>query len=144
MAWAICAVCRRRLNTLGLMRVLPAKKSDERRLAYVLPGVGAFGDAICCLKNRCVETIGAEISKGKPFLGICLGMQLLFEKSRENGLYSGLGLVPGEVVPFPNTVLKVPHMGWNDLAARSNALFDSRRAKVCLFRAYILCGKCAR
>jgi len=120
---------------LGFDARITSQKQEMKDASHiVLPGVGAFGDAICCLEKTGVcETIGAEISKGKPFLGICLGMQLLFEKSLENGLHGGLGLVPGEVVPFPNTVLKVPHMGWNDLAARSNALFDADGQKFVYF-----------
>jgi imidazole glycerol-phosphate synthase subunit HisH len=89
----------------------------------VLPGVGAFADAaenIECSGIR--DAIMSEVRKGKPFLGICLGMQLLFERSYENGVYEGLGLVPGEVVLFKVKGLKVPHMGWNNLAVRENPL----------------------
>lgn len=89
----------------------------------VLPGVGAFADAIECLNRSGMRgAILDEIRKGKPFLGICLGMQLLFERSYENGIYEGLGVVPGEVVPFRIEGLKVPHMGWNDLVVRDNPL----------------------
>jgi imidazole glycerol phosphate synthase glutamine amidotransferase subunit len=80
---------------LGFDARITSQKQEMKDASHiVLPGVGAFGDAICCLEKTGVcETIGAEISKGKPFLGICLGMQLLFEKSLENGLHGGLGLV---------------------------------------------------
>ena len=92
----------------------------------VLPGVGAFADAADCFeKSGMRDTMLREVSKGKPLLGICLGMQLLFDKSYENGEYTGLGLVPGAVIPFEVNNLKVPHMGWNNLVARDNALFDS-------------------
>ena len=92
----------------------------------VLPGVGAFADAISCLNESGLrDAMMKEIAKGKPFIGICLGMQLLFDKSYENGVYDGLSLVPGEVVPFHVTGLKVPHMGWNSLIVRDNKLFDS-------------------
>ncbi len=91
----------------------------------VLPGVGAFADAARCLENTGVqETMVAQIKKGKPFLGICLGMQLLFDRSFENGEHKGLSLIPGDIVEFDVKGLKVPHMGWNTLAEKSNALFD--------------------
>ena len=81
----------------------------------ILPGVGAFGDAMEELGQRnLVEPIRQVIADGKPFLGICLGLQLLFERSSEGGNFEGLGILPGEVVKFdlPNDY-KVPHMGWN-------------------------------
>ncbi|MAT14562.1 MAG: imidazole glycerol phosphate synthase subunit HisH [Planctomyces sp.] len=83
----------------------------------VLPGVGAFRDAIAELKSQAmIEPIREHISSGKPFLGICLGLQLLFDKSYEDGEYEGLGILPGEVVRFPNKPgYKIPHMGWNKL-----------------------------
>jgi imidazole glycerol-phosphate synthase subunit HisH len=83
----------------------------------VLPGVGAFRDAIAALRERrLVEPIREAISDGKPFLGICLGLQMLFDRSYEDGEYEGLGIIPGEVVRFnvpPR--YSVPHMGWNQL-----------------------------
>jgi glutamine amidotransferase len=81
----------------------------------VLPGVGAFRDAIAELKRRdLVGPIRDNIAAGKPFLGICLGLQLLFEVSFEDGEHEGLGVVPGKVVRFDlPTEFKVPHMGWN-------------------------------
>jgi imidazole glycerol-phosphate synthase subunit HisH len=86
----------------------------------VLPGVGAFRDAIAALgERRLVEPIRAAIAAGKPFLGICLGLQLLFDKSYEDGEYEGLGILPGEVVRFDVPAeLKVPHMGWNQAHVR--------------------------
>jgi glutamine amidotransferase len=83
----------------------------------VLPGVGAFRDAIAKLNETgLAEPICHHIRAGKPFLGICLGLQLLFTKSYEDGEYAGLNLIPGEVVRFPTIPgLKVPHMGWNQL-----------------------------
>jgi glutamine amidotransferase len=82
----------------------------------VLPGVGAFRDAIAALKDRgLVEPIRESVAKEKPVLGICLGMQLFFDRSYEYGEYEGLGLLPGEVRRFdlPHD-FKVPHMGWNE------------------------------
>lgn len=83
----------------------------------VLPGVGAFG---ACMANLhaagLVEPIQAHIASGKPFLGICLGLQVLFERSLEQGEHAGLGILPGEVVRFPDRPgLRVPHMGWNEI-----------------------------
>ena len=81
----------------------------------VLPGVGAFGDAIHELHQRgLVDPIREVIAAGKPFLGICLGLQLLFDHSDEGGHYDGLGILPGEVKRFDLPAkYKVPHMGWN-------------------------------
>ncbi len=85
----------------------------------ILPGVGAFGDAINKLRSTgLVDTIKAEAENGKPFLGICLGMQLLFEKGYEYGVHEGLGFLKGNVVPLEGKIpseLNVPHMGWNGL-----------------------------
>ncbi len=94
--------------------------SDPRQLAaadqLVLPGVGAFRDAIAEIKRRdLVQPIRDAIQADKPFLGICLGLQMLFDVSYEDGEYEGLGIVPGKVVRFqPAEGLKVPHMGWNE------------------------------
>ncbi len=81
----------------------------------VLPGVGAFGDAIAELRRReLVEPIRQAIAAGKPFLGICLGLQLLFDLGYEGGEFAGLGVLPGKVVRFNLPAeYKVPHMGWN-------------------------------
>ena len=94
--------------------------SDPHELAkadrVVLPGVGAFEDAIAELRRRdLVEPIKAAVASGKPFLGVCLGMQLLFEVSYEGGEWEGLGILPGKVVRFEvPPEFKVPHMGWNE------------------------------
>src|SRR5277367_5679035 len=101
--------------------------SDPARVAaahkVVLPGVGAFRDAIARLhESGLAEPIKAHLKAGKPFFGICLGLQLLFTRSHEDGLYSGLDVFPGEVVRFDNVPgLKVPHMGWNQLLVRKPA-----------------------
>ncbi|TWT33728.1 Imidazole glycerol phosphate synthase subunit HisH 1 [Posidoniimonas corsicana] len=93
----------------------------------VLPGVGAYADAIAALrKKRLVEPIQQAIADGRPFLGVCLGMQLLFDVSYEDGEHQGLGVVPGRVVKFDvPRELKVPHMGWNQAAfAKPTRLFS--------------------
>ncbi len=89
----------------------------------VLPGVGAFRDAIARLHEaRLAAPIIDHIRAGKPFLGICLGLQLLFTRSYEDGEYDGLNLFAGDVVRFPHIPgLKVPHMGWNQLRIRRPA-----------------------
>lgn len=85
-------------------------------LGVVLPGVGAFSDGMDSLRTRgLVEPLLRQVEAGKPLLGICLGMQLLFEESEEMGNHQGLGLLPGQVVRFPEGELKVPHIGWNRL-----------------------------
>lgn len=89
----------------------------------VLPGVGAFGDAMHELRRRrLVEPVKQVIAEGKPFLGICLGLQLLFEIGHEGGRHEGLGVLSGEVVRFDlPREYKVPHMGWNQLEIRRPA-----------------------
>jgi glutamine amidotransferase len=98
--------------------------NDPDRVAeadkLVLPGVGAFADAIARIGEAGLAApIIAHIDAGRPFLGICLGLQLLFTKSYEDGEHAGLAVFDGEVVPFPKIPdLKVPHMGWNQLRLR--------------------------
>jgi len=89
----------------------------------ILPGVGAFCDAIARLHEAgMVAPLVAHIHAGKPFLGICLGLQLLFTRSYEDGEHAGLDLFKGEVVRFPDRPgLKVPHMGWNHIHIRRRA-----------------------
>ncbi len=85
--------------------------------AVVLPGVGAFGDAMQNIRKRSLEnTISDIIAAGKPFLGICLGLQLLFETSEETPGVTGLGILHGDIVKIPKSNgLKIPHMGWNSI-----------------------------
>jgi glutamine amidotransferase len=86
----------------------------------VLPGVGAFGDGMAHLRRRgLVEPVLRQVDSSKPLLGICLGMQLLFDESEEMGRHQGLGLLPGRVLRFPEGDLKVPHIGWNQLQQAS-------------------------
>jgi glutamine amidotransferase len=101
--------------------------SSARELAeashVVLPGVGAFQHAIEQLDQRgLVEPVQQAVAAGKPFLGICLGLQLLFDRSLEDGVHAGLGIVPGEIRRFElPTEYKVPHMGWNEIAPQQPA-----------------------
>jgi imidazole glycerol-phosphate synthase subunit HisH len=96
----------------------PSRVGEADKL--VLPGVGAFRDAIARLRESGLAApILDHVKAGRPFLGICLGLQLLFAKSYEDGEHDGLSLFPGEVVRFPDVPgLKVPHMGWNQLRLR--------------------------
>ena len=108
------------LNAVGVDAVVTGdpeiiKKADK----LILPGVGAFGDAAKKLEDSGLkDLIIKQAIEGKPLLGICLGMQLLFEKSYEYGEHSGLGLIKGEVVPMAGNIpkgLNIPHIGWNAL-----------------------------
>jgi imidazole glycerol-phosphate synthase subunit HisH len=101
---------------VGLPSRLAATPAAIRRAsAVILPGVGAFGHAMQQLtRRRLVGALKEAAGSGRPFLGVCLGMQLLFDHSLEFGKHAGLGLLAGRVVPFPKD-LKVPHMGWNRL-----------------------------
>ena len=94
----------------------------------ILPGVGAFEDAARKLNDSgMAEFVRQQAAAGKPLLGICLGMQLLFEKSYEYGCHQGLGLLKGQVVPMEGKLpanLKIPHMGWNALDVRRGTLLE--------------------
>ena len=113
------------LNMIGAQSIITAdpetiKKADK----IILPGVGAFADAIAKLRSLGLDKlIIDEARAGKPIMGICLGMQLLFEKSYEYGEHTGLGLLKGEVVPMQGVVpqeLKIPHIGWNALHLKAS------------------------
>ena len=100
---------------------------DEIRKAdkLILPGVGAFRDARQALRDTGLdEVVIEEAKKGKPLMGICLGMQMLFDKSYEYGEYEGLGLVPGEIVGMESRIpadLSIPHIGWNELHMKNES-----------------------
>lgn len=94
----------------------------------ILPGVGAFGDAMGKIRQYGLyEVIHEVVEQGTPFLGICLGLQLLFERSEESPGVEGLGILKGEILRIPETPgLKIPHMGWNSLEFRNNGrLFEN-------------------
>lgn len=108
------------LAFIGAEAVVTADEDVIRQCdKIILPGVGAFGDAAEKLRKTGLDqVVRREALAGKPLLGICLGMQLLFEKSYEYGEHAGLGLLPGEVVPMAGRLpenLKIPHIGWNSL-----------------------------
>lgn len=104
------------LDYLGAESVITGDREEiEKAGAVILPGVGAFPDAMKKLEKSGLSEVLKEEAEKKPLLGICLGMQLLFESSSEYGDTRGLGLIPGHVRPICAPGLKVPHMGWNSL-----------------------------
>ena len=112
-------------SLLGSLRALDLEAevtADPKHIReadrIILPGVGAFGDAMARLTATGLVPTLCEEAERKPLLGICLGMQLLFEVSYEYGEHRGLGLIPGQVAPLPQNAVpngKIPHMGWNSL-----------------------------
>lgn len=107
-------------KAIGADAIITGDESQIRKAdKIVLPGVGAFGDAINKLKQTGLDkVIIDEVNNGKELLGICLGMQLLFEKSYEYGEHEGLGLIKGKIKPIADVIpenLKIPHIGWNSL-----------------------------
>ena len=110
------------------------RKADK----ILLPGVGAFGDAAEKLRNSGLDRVVVEeANRGKPLMGICLGMQLLFEEGHEYGIHKGLGLIPGKVVAMAEVIpgeLKIPHMGWNKLDFRKESpLFSHIQNGDCVY-----------
>ena len=110
------------LKYIGADAIVSSDIADIRRAdKLILPGVGAFPDAVKALKETGLfDEIINECRDGKHLLGICLGMQLLFEESLEFGKNQGLGLIPGRVIPIDAQGLKIPHMGWNCLTNHQN------------------------
>ena len=101
------------------VRVTGEAKDIERADAVVLPGVGAFGACMQSLASSGLTDCVVDAARsGRPFLGICVGMQILFEESEEFGRVAGLGILPGRVVRFRSQGVKIPHMGWNELRVR--------------------------
>lgn len=108
------------LEAIGADVIVSADTEEIRRAdRIILPGVGAFEDAAKKLRESGLdEVLKEEAAKGKPLMGICLGMQMLFEKSYEYGVHDGLGLIKGSVKPISDVIpkeLKIPHIGWNAL-----------------------------
>ena len=114
------------LAAIGAEAVVTADPQTLRQADKILlPGVGAFEDAIGKLRSTGLAALVVELANsGKPLLGICLGMQLLFDKSYEFGEFEGLGLIPGVVRPIADVIpagYKIPHIGWNALQFRQNS-----------------------
>lgn len=116
------------LEKVGLEAVITSNPEDlDRARGIVVPGVGAFGDAVHNLERLSLkEKILENIEKGKPYLGICLGLQLLFEYGYEFGEHRGLGVIKGSVVRFDEKLdIKIPHMGWNQVwIKKESRMFD--------------------
>lgn len=111
------------LDYLGADSVITQDKDTILSASHViLPGVGSFGDAMASMKERgLVDVVKEAALSGKPFLGICLGLHLLFESSEESPGAQGLGIFKGEIVTIPkNMGLKVPHIGWNSIKSCQN------------------------
>lgn len=139
------------LKYLEAETIVTNKKEDiEKADRIILPGVGAFEDAIAKLKaTGLVDTIIKETEAGKPLLGICLGMQLLFEESHEYGVHKGLGMIPGTIASIDTDLkaegisgLKVPHIGWNALSFDENEpLFKYIEQGDCVYYVHSFYGK---
>ncbi|MCB6993462.1 imidazole glycerol phosphate synthase subunit HisH [bacterium 210820-DFI.6.37] len=140
------------LKFLGAETIVTNKREDILSAdRIILPGVGAFEDAIAKLRaTGLVDTIIEETRKGKPLLGICLGMQLLFEKSYEYGEHEGLGLIKGKIASIEEDLperadgkkLKVPHIGWNSLKLKENEpLFKYIKEGDCVYYVHSFYGK---
>ena len=121
-------------------RAVVTPNADDLRAAdkIILPGVGAFADAAEKLRQSGLDSvIKEEAASGKPLMGICLGMQMLFERSHEYGIHEGLSLLRGEVVPMEGYIdpsLKIPHIGWNALhVCREHPLFRHVKENDCVY-----------
>lgn len=139
------------LKYLGAETVVTNRSEDiEKADRIILPGVGAFEDAAAKLRaTGLVDTIMSETAAGKPLLGICLGMQLLFEESHEYGVHKGLGLIKGTVASIDEdlkkqgiTDLKVPHIGWNALDFKEDEpLFKYIKQGDCVYYVHSFYGR---
>ena len=135
------------LSCLGLESKLTADPGELRAAdRIILPGVGAFGDAMDKLKDTGLVPLIREESQKKPLLGICLGMQLLFDESCEYGRHEGLGFVPGKIASLAEDLedkrLKVPHIGWNALRiVRDDPLFKYVRDGEYVYYVHSFCGR---
>ena len=117
--------------------------SDHEKIlgadAVILPGVGAFGDCMSSLnESGLVDTVIKAAKSGKPFLGICLGLQLMFEESEEAPGVKGLGIFKGKIVKIPDHGLKIPHMGWNNITLAKESKILSGNPFVYFVHSYYL------
>jgi glutamine amidotransferase len=136
------------LVAIGAEAVVTSDADVLRRAnKIILPGVGAFGDAAAKLRESGLgEIVVEEAKKGKPIMGICLGMQLLLERSYEYGEHEGLGLIKGEIRPIADVIpadLKIPHIGWNNLHFGENKhpLFRYLEEGDCVYFVHSFYGK---
>ena len=128
------------LETIGADVIVTGDAGEIRRAEkIILPGVGAFEDAAAKLRETGLDTVlREEAAAGKPIMGICLGMQMLFDKSLEYGEHEGLGLIKGTVRPIADVIptdLKIPHIGWNALhfGAEKHPLFRYLKEEDCVY-----------
>lgn len=127
----IFSVCRAFEHCGAEVLLTDCIKDIQTAERLVLPGVGAFVDGMAGLRSRnLIEPIKQYAATGRPFLGICLGMQMLLDSSEEFGLHEGLGLISGKVKAIPSTGVdgkphKIPHIGWNELLVSENARWSS-------------------
>lgn len=116
------------LDFIGAENSIAASPADINKAdAVILPGVGSFGDSMNCMnKSGLLESVRAAALSKKPFLGICLGMQLLFDNSQESDGVKGLGILKGSIKRFPDNMgLKIPHIGWNSIdIVKENLLYN--------------------
>lgn len=133
------------MHYLGLETVITGEAADlERADAIILPGVGAFPDAAEKLQTMGLDQVLRAQAQKKPILGICLGMQLLFDRSEEGRPAPGLGLIPGHVAKIPTTN-KLPHIGWNSLQIRPNVpLFKGLPQETYVYFVHSYCGVASR
>lgn len=107
--------------------------------AVILPGVGAFGDCMASLETSgLIDAVKQAAASGKPFLGICLGLQLMFEESEEAPGVKGLGIFKGKVVKIPDCGLKIPHMGWNNIVLAKESRILSGNSFVYFVHSYYI------
>ena len=115
------------LHFLKIDSKVTSNYEDINNSKYIiLPGVGSFRQAMENLeKRKLVSFLKEKVEEGKPFLGICLGMQLLAERGYEDGVTEGLGFIEGDVIIIPKTDLPIPHIGWNDITVKIPQYFDN-------------------
>lgn len=128
------------LDYIGADAVITGNPEEILRAdAVILPGVGAFGDCMASLnRSGLVDTVKTAAKSGKPFLGICLGLQLLFEESEESPGVSGLGIFKGKIAKIPDRGLKIPHMGWNNIETAKDSKILSGNPFVYFVHSYYL------
>lgn len=143
--FSLCASCRA-IGEETFISGDPAALAKADRL--ILPGVGAFPDAARKLRDTgMADFVREQAAGGRPLLGICLGMQLLFEQSCEYGRHPGLGLLKGQVVPMEGRLpagLKIPHMGWNSLEVRGGQLLSGLDGQYVYFVHSFFAENCGR
>ena len=117
------------LDFLGAQSVITGNAEEILKAdKVILPGVGSFGDALFSLRKNGLDKVVKEVVKNKtPLLGICLGLQMMFEESEESPGVEGLGIFKGKIVKIPDTGLKIPHMGWNNITlTKDSALLGQK------------------